>query len=158
LKADNALAHRLVILGKASYGSEPLLDQVRSFGLETEVVFTGYVQEEDMAAIYSLADLLAFPSLHEGFGIPILEAMACRVPIVTSRTSALPEIAGPAAVLVDPFSVSSIEEGIRRVLHDEELRSHLVHQGTERIREFDVGKAAVATVEAYGKAIALESS
>ena len=113
----------------------------------SQIIFTAYVDDEDMSAVYTLADVLAFPSLHEGFGIPLLEAMACGVPIVTSNISAMPEVAGDAAVLVDPYSVDAISS----VLNDESLRKKLVARGFERLKFFNAEDSASAFLEAFDK-------
>ena len=119
--------------------------------MEENVVFTGYVDDSDLPALYSMAKVFAYPSLHEGFGIPLLEAMACGAPVVTSDTSALPDVAGNAAVLVDPTSTESIARGLARILGDEASRSLLVESGYERVRSFDARSAAGVIVDLYKK-------
>ncbi|MDY7079456.1 MAG: glycosyltransferase family 1 protein [Chloroflexota bacterium] len=156
LRDQDVINHHLVILGKPSFGFESMLDQVKRSDLTFQVVFTGYVEDEDMPAVYTLADVLAFPSLHEGFGIPVLEAMACGVPVITSNVSALPEIAGDAAILVDPYDVESIAGGIALVLSDENVRRQLIEKGLERVKRFSAEKSAAAIVETYKKTLNLE--
>jgi glycosyltransferase involved in cell wall biosynthesis len=156
LCAQDVTTHSLIILGKPSFGFESMLDRAKRSGFASRIVLTGYVEDEDMPAVYTLADALVFPSLHEGFGVPLLEAMACGVPIVTSNVSALPEIAGDAAILVDPYNVESIAGGIVQVLSDEGVRQRLVEKGFERVNLFSVEKSAAATVETYKKALGSE--
>jgi len=123
-------SYHLVIVGDRGWLYEPIFDCVRRLGLEGEVLFPGFVADEDLPALYTLADLFAFPSLYEGFGLPVLEAMACGTPVVCSNASSLPEVAGEAALLVDPLDVEGWAEAMRRALEDEELRPR-VSSGTE---------------------------
>jgi glycosyltransferase involved in cell wall biosynthesis len=142
----------LVILGREDFGFQPILDFVRDTGLNEQILFTGFVAEEDLTAAYTLARVLAFPSLHEGFGIPVLEAMACEVPVLTSNTSALPEVAGDAAVLVDPWSVDSIAQGLTSLLNDEQLRTKLIARGLARVAHFSPERSAQQMLESYLRA------
>ncbi len=141
----------LVIAGKRDPAFRAYYDRVRKRGMEEGAVFTGYVDDSDLPALYSMASLLAYPSLHEGFGIPLLEAMACGTPVLTSDVSAMPDVAGNAAVLVDPTSVGSIAEGLARIICDDAFRAQLVESGYERARGFDAGRAAEAIVDLYKK-------
>jgi len=143
---------KLVIVGKPAWGTNVLFDTVKQNHLENELIFTGYLEEEDLCSVYRLASMLAFPSLHEGFGIPVIEAMACGTPVLTSNVSALPEVAGDAAILVDPYSVKSIANGILAILSDEKLRYRLIEKGFERIKVFNRKESAKAVVESYKKA------
>jgi len=152
LLSNKSFHHHLVILGKPSFGYEDLLKAVCEKGLYDRVVFTDYVQEEDMNAIYTLADLFVLPSLHEGFGVPILEAMACEVPVITSNVSAMPEAAGGAALLVDPYDSQNIADSIFRVLNDNDLSEELVRKGKERISELTSAKAAREVFNSYQEA------
>ncbi|MEM4301926.1 MAG: glycosyltransferase family 1 protein, partial [Candidatus Caldarchaeum sp.] len=101
-------AIRLVVVGKKGWLYEGFFRRLRELDLEERVHFTGYVPDEDLPALYSAADLFVFPSLYEGFGLPVLEAMACGVPVVCSNTSSLPEVAGDAALLVNPTDVQAL--------------------------------------------------
>jgi glycosyltransferase involved in cell wall biosynthesis len=104
--------------------------------LHQYVRFLGYLPEATLAVMYRLAGVFVFPSLYEGFGLPPLEAMASGTPVVTSNVSSLPEVAGDAAVLVDPYEPSAIADGIYRVLVDETLRRNLRSRGVARARQF----------------------
>jgi glycosyltransferase involved in cell wall biosynthesis len=140
---------RLVIVGKKGWLYEGFFRRLRELGLEGQVIFTGYVPDEDLPAIYSAADLFVFPSLYEGFGLPVLEAMACGVPVICSNTSSLPEVAGDAAFLVDPADVRALAGAMEQALTDEHLRSELMAKGLERARWFTWEKAAAKTLEVY---------
>ena len=141
----------LVVAGKRDPAFQGYYDRLRKLGLEQGVLFTGYVDDSDLPALYSMASIFAYPSLHEGFGIPLLEAMACGTPVVTSNVSALPDVAGNAAVLVDPSSVGSIASGIERIIGDDAYRARLVRAGYERVRDFNAASAAEAIVDLYKK-------
>jgi glycosyltransferase involved in cell wall biosynthesis len=123
-------------------------------GLKGQVVFTGYVPPEEMPALYNAADLFAFPSLYEGFGLPVLEAMACGVPVVTSNVSALPEVAGDAALLTDPRDATALCDALERILKDGSLRTELRRRGLERAATFSWEKAAQETIGVYADAVA----
>jgi glycosyltransferase involved in cell wall biosynthesis len=111
------------------------------------IVFTGYVSDERTTALMAGAELLAYPSLYEGFGFPVLEAMSAGIPVLTSDASSLPEVAGDAAVLVDPHDTDAIADGVRRLLEDEELRARLRAAGLERVRAFTWPETARRTAE-----------
>ena len=126
----------LVVVG-GKRGDYPDLEAtLRGLGLEGQVIFTGYLPEPDLSALYSGADLFVFPSLYEGFGLPVLEAMACGTPVVCSDVASLPEVAGDAALLVNPHDVDALAEAIRLALTDESLREELRRKGLERVKQF----------------------
>ena len=118
------------------------------------MIFPGYVQDADLPALFSGALAFVFPSLHEGFGIPVLEAGACGVPVITSNTSSLPEVAGDpsagsgeaAALLVDPLDVDAIAAAMHRLVTDEALRAELARRGFENIQRFSWEKCARETL------------
>lgn len=114
-----------------------------------DVIFTGYVSDEELVKLYKGADLFAFPSLYEGFGLPILEAMACGVPVLTSSSSSLKEIAGSAAFLVNPESVSEIAEGMNYIVDNENVRIFFIKRGFERVEHFQWTKVAKKVLEGY---------
>jgi glycosyltransferase involved in cell wall biosynthesis len=145
------MAHKLVIVGKQDWAAEQLVRRVKELSLEDAVVFTGYVEWDDVPIFYNAAELLAFPSICEGFGAPVLEAMACGVPVVTSYGSSLEEVAGEAAVLADPFSVTSIADAIEKVLADPVLRRSLRDRGLKRVADFSGARKAQQTVSIYHK-------
>jgi glycosyltransferase involved in cell wall biosynthesis len=123
-------------------------------GLSGKVHYLGFVPQEDLPGIYSLATVFAFPSLHEGFGLPLLEAMACGVPVVTSNRSAMPEVSGPAACLVDPDSVESIAEGLNSLLNSAAQRDWHVEQGFQHVHQFSWEQTAQETAVIYEQILA----
>ena len=132
----------LVIAGRKGWLYDEIFDRVKSLGLTDRVILTGYVAEADLPALLSGARLFAFPSLHEGFGFPVLEAMSCGVPVVCSNSSSLPEVAGDAALLIDPLDTTALAAALARLLADESLRVSLVARGYEQARRFSWERAA----------------
>ncbi len=138
----------LVLAGFKRWSFEQELQPIEELGLKDRVRYVGYVADEDLAALYSAAECLALPSWYEGFGIPIVEAMACGCPVVTSSgRHAAPEVAGGAALLVDPANPSAIADGLRRVLDDPVLRRDLVAKGLVRGPQFDWDTTGRLTAE-----------
>ena len=127
---------KLVLIGDEISKYAALRRAVHSHQLHKYVRFLGYLPEETLAVMYRLASVFVFPSLYEGFGLPPLEAMASGTPVVTSNVSSLPEVAGDAAVLVDPYDSASIADGIERVLGDDTLRRSLREKGLARAKQF----------------------
>jgi len=122
---------------------------VQQLGLDNHVVFTGQFREQDKAPLLSAATIFAFPSLYEGFGIPVLEAMACGTPVVTSNLSALPEVAGDAGLLVDPYDPDAICNAFAELLENQSRRDELSRRGLERARHFTWHEVAEQTVRVY---------
>jgi glycosyltransferase involved in cell wall biosynthesis len=127
---------KLVLIGDDISRYAALRRAVHRHQLHKYVRFLGYMPEETLAVMYRLASVFVFPSLYEGFGLPPLEAMASGTPVVTSNVSSLPEVAGNAALLVDPLDPEAIADGIQRVLTDERLRQQLHERGIARARQF----------------------
>lgn len=140
---------QLVIAGGAGWLSGPFHRQLQESGLRQYVWLPGYVDDDDLPALYSAATVFAFPSLYEGFGLPVLEAMACATPVVTSNLSSLPEVAGDAALLVDPLDLEALADAIRRAIEDGELRRRLICAGLERARQFTWSRAARQLLQVY---------
>jgi len=109
------------------------------------VIFPGYINDADLPAVYAGATLFVYPSLYEGFGLPVLEAMACGTPVVCSGATALPEVVGTAGILVDPYDPEAIADGIRRVLENDALQARLRQRGLELARKYTWERAAAAT-------------
>jgi glycosyltransferase involved in cell wall biosynthesis len=144
---------RLVITGGRPAVGGPLLQTVRRLALGPQVQFTGFVTEADLPALYNGADLVVFPSLYEGFGLPVLEAMACGTPVVTSNTSSLPEVAAGAALLVDPTGIDAIAAAMRQILEDHDLAAHLRARGLARAAEFSWERTARETIQVYERVL-----
>jgi glycosyltransferase involved in cell wall biosynthesis len=144
---------KLVSVGDLRWKYERDFREIKSLGLDSDIYFTGWVEQDDLPAIYCLADVFLFPSLYEGFGIPILEAMACGCPVVTSNTGACPEVAGNSAVFVDPKNINSIANGVLSVLKDDSLREKMVAQGFKEVRRFGWQKAARETLSLFHSVI-----
>jgi len=135
----------LVIAGKYGWGDKKL--KVKSEKLKVRIL--GFVEKEDLASLYSGAEAFVYPSLYEGFGLPILEAMACGCPVITSNIGSMRELAAGFSVLVDPQSTDSIAENILKLLKNNDLRQELKIKGLKRAGEFSWEKAALQTLEAY---------
>lgn len=153
LKKEAGLPHALKIVGQKAWLFGKIFETVRRHGLEQAVEFTGYVSQEELARLYRHAAVLAYPSLYEGFGLPVLEAMASGCPVVCSATTSLPEVAGPACRLADPRVPESIAAGLREVLASEEERQRLREAGLARAARFTWRACAEGTLEAYRKAL-----
>ena len=149
---DRGLDHlKLVMIGDDISKYASLRRAVHRHQLHKYVRFLGYVPEETLAAMYRLAGVFVFPSLYEGFGLPPLEAMVSGTPVVTSNVSSLPEVAGDAAVLVDPYDPEAIADGIHRVLTDDQLRRDLRRKGLARARQFSWEASVHRIREIYGE-------
>lgn len=121
---------------------DDIYQAVERFGVKDRVIFTGFTADDDLPALYAAATLLVMPSLYEGFGLPVAEAMACGVPVVCSQASSLPEVGGEAALYFDPRDVSAIADTMRRVLADDTLREQMRARGLAQVRQFSWIKAA----------------
>jgi len=154
VKAARGLPHQLVLAGPDWSGAEAVRLAARESACAADIVFTGFVRSEDLADPYRGADLLVFPSLYEGFGMPLLEAMACGTPVVCSATSSLPEVAGDAALLFDPADEAAIAEAIRRVAEGPDVARELSARGLARAGCFSWERAAVDTLAVLRRAAA----
>ncbi len=150
---ERGLDPSLVIVGKHAWLYQEMLEKIDALGLGDRIHFTGYVDREDLPALYSRAAAFAYLSLYEGFGIPVLEALACGTPVLASTDPALVEVAGGAAHHVDPLDVDAIEEGLATVLTDSELRNRLRTEGPHRAAYFTVERMAEAAIAGYQKAM-----
>ncbi len=145
--------HELAIVGNRWYRGSDVDAEVESLGIRGRVRFLGYVPRQDLPALYSGATVFVYPSLLEGFGLPVVEAMACGSPVITSDNSSLKELAGDAARLVDPLRVESIREALEDALEDASLRSTLSLRGLERARHYSWESTAALTLDAYREAL-----
>lgn len=149
LRREEKIGHKLVIVGQAAWMFNDILDILRRDGLSSEVILTGYVPTEDLPSFYSAAEVMVYPSLFEGFGLPVVEAMSCGTPVITSCGSSLEEIASDAALLIDPYSVSSIAGAIATLANDAALRKTLALAGIKRATAFSFRRMAEETREVY---------
>lgn len=146
----------LVIAGGRGWGYESVHEEIGRLGLEGRVTFTGFVDDADLPALYRMATVFVYPALYEGFGLPVLEAMACGVPVVASNVSSLPEVTGPdAALLVDPHDVESIAAALRRLLDEADLRQTLRQRGLARAAAFSWQRTAAQVWALYAELLGL---
>ena len=148
----------LVIVGGKGWLYQDIFATVEELGLQDRVVFAGFVDDADLPALYNLAEIFAFPSLYEGFGIPPLEAMACGIPVVTADNSSLPEVVGETGLLVDAQDIDGIAAAIDHVLADQDLRQRLIAQGRDRAQAFTWEKAAERLLDTYNLLCSQEGS
>ncbi|HLI29594.1 MAG TPA: glycosyltransferase family 1 protein [Terriglobia bacterium] len=146
--------YRLVIAGSDGHGAGDTHDYIRRAGLGGRVMAVGYVPAEELARLYQAADVLLFPSFEEGFGLPVLEAMAFGVPVVAARTSSLPEVGGDAAIYVNPHDERDIREQTLRAAEDESLREQMIQRGLERVKQFTWRRTAEETLRVYDEVLA----
>ncbi|MCX6817083.1 MAG: glycosyltransferase family 1 protein [Candidatus Beckwithbacteria bacterium] len=137
----------LVIVGKLGWMYEEILAAPKKYKVEKRVKFIGRVAEADLAAVYKMAQVFVYPSLMEGFGLPILEALALGIPVITSDRGALPEVAGEGALIINPEKTEEITQAIRLVLENDELRQGLIEKGLRQVKQFSWEKAARETLE-----------
>ncbi len=149
LKAEGREAPSLVLGGKLGWYYEGILERIKSEGVEDRVKLLGYVDENEKPALYSGALAFVFPSLYEGFGLPIAEAMACGTPVLTSDSTSLAEIAGEAAILCDPASEEDIADGMYRLITEQKTRERLSRDGRERVKRFDWDASAEELFKLY---------
>jgi glycosyltransferase involved in cell wall biosynthesis len=149
LQAEPQLQHDLVFVGKETWYSRELHRAVKRSALRDRVHFTGFVEDVDLVQFYGASDLFVFPSFYEGFGLPILEAMACGRAVACSSSSAMPEVANAAGILFDPGSKAEIARAMLDILRDPELRGRLERLGLQRAATFSWEKSAARTLQVY---------
>ena len=140
---------KFVIVGGKGWKYDNIMKLIESMG--TDIILTGYIDEEDKIPIYKLAQIFAFPSLYEGFGMPVLEAMAAGVPVITSNVSSLPEVAGDAAILVNPLNEDEIFEAYKKILSDKKLQLEMIEKGLEQAKKFEWKESAKVLEQIYEK-------
>ena len=145
-RANPTWPHQLVIAGKPGWGDD--LKQT-----DPDIRFTGYVADEELPALYAGAQVFAYPSLYEGFGLPIIEAMAAGAPVLTSNRASMPEVAGDAAVKIDPYQTISIRDGLELMMRDADLRDELTQRGKVWAERFTVEAQARGVLDAYDLAL-----
>jgi len=147
----------LAIAGMKGWMYDGLMEMVKDLDLQSRVIFTGFVPEEEKPFLIAAAKAFAYPSLYEGFGIPVLEALACGIPTVTSNVSSLLEVAGDAALTIDPYSVAELSSALEKLISDEPLRERLTREGLRQAAKFTWTKTAIMTREAYNDVLAPRS-
>jgi glycosyltransferase involved in cell wall biosynthesis len=150
---QTGLSHNLVLLGPKGWKTRQLRETIERSPLRSRILQPGYAYDEELSCWYTAADLLAYPSLDEGFGLPIVEAMALGTPVVTSDRSCMPEVVGDAAITVDPYDVVSISNGIVELLINDELRQELKRVGLERSSKFTWEDAAQRHVQLFERVL-----
>ncbi len=142
-------AWNLVMAGSRGWKDAKVFSTVKELGLADRVSFPGFIPQFDLPVVYSLASVFVYSSLYEGFGLPVLEAMACGVPVITSNISSMPEIVGGAGILVDPHNEVELAEAMQRVLTDRALHDKLARDGRERSKQFSWERTARETLAIY---------
>jgi glycosyltransferase involved in cell wall biosynthesis len=141
--------HKLVLAGSKGWGYEEVYAAVERSGVADRIILLGYVPDEDLPGLYTGADLFIYPSLYEGFGLPVLEAMACGTPVAVSRTSSLPEVAGDAGIFFDPLNVIEMAEAMSKVLLNSQFCNELQQKGLRRAQQFTWQRTAFQTLSIY---------
>ena len=152
LKSGSSLPHQLVLAGSKWSRAEEVFEVADQSPFKNDIFFTGFVPGTDLPPLFRGADLFVFPSLFEGFGMPILEAMACGTPTVCSNISSMPEVAGDAALLFDPYDENSISDAMFKMLSEKELSEQLVKKGLARSRLFSWENTAMKTLDVISRA------
>ncbi len=153
-RQEGRIPHRLIIGGSKGWLYHQIFATVQELGLTEQVHFPGFIAEEDLPVLYSGADFFAYPSLYEGFGLPIVEALACGTPVLAGDNSCLPEAGGPGALYVDAEQVESIAEGLLRLAQDASLRGQLREAGLAHAAHFTWQRSARQLLQAYERALA----
>jgi glycosyltransferase involved in cell wall biosynthesis len=148
-KRSDQIPHKLVIVGQNWYQAHQIYDSVKEMNIEADIVFTGYIPKEDLRGLYAAANAFVYPSLYEGFGLPIVEAMACGTPVITSNIPVLTEVAADAAYFVDPKDTDSICAALLTVLSSTELQHQLSEKGLARAQHFSWRECAYQTLKTY---------
>jgi glycosyltransferase involved in cell wall biosynthesis len=153
LSEDIKNKYKLVIGGSKNWTYRQLVKLVDRLGLVNNVIFTGFIFNDDLIYLYNAASLFVFPSFKEGFGLPPLEAMACGVPVIASNVTSLPEVIGDAGILVNPYNIQELAKAISVVLTQEYLRRSLIEKGLERANRFSIEKMGSRILEIFEKLI-----
>jgi len=144
---------KLVIVGKIGWGTGPFFEQIKKYHLEKEIILPGYVDDEDLPAIFKMATVFVFPSLYEGFGLPVLDGLKLNCPVIASNSSSLPEIVGNAGILADPKNEKEWIEAIGAMLTNNSLRKKYMKLGLKRAKKFSWDKCAKRTLEVYNETL-----
>ncbi|MBE9116455.1 glycosyltransferase family 4 protein [Lusitaniella coriacea LEGE 07157] len=149
LKKDRPIKHHLILIGQKGWDEKLIFTEIERSPYRDCIHHLDYLSDELVALFYSQAEVFVYPSFYEGFGLPVLEAMTLGAPVITSNTSSLPEVAGDAALLINPHNPIELADAIFRVIQDSHLRQMLIQKGKERAKSFSWEKTAKATLNAY---------
>lgn len=140
---------KLVLIGRPGYKFEEIEKKIKEYDLSKDIIMPGWVSSAELPYLLNAAEVFVFPSFYEGFGIPILEAMACGTPVISSNITSIPEVAGRAALLVNPNNNEELIQGIKKLLEDKDLRQNFIDKGLERVKEFSWRKCAESTLQVF---------
>ena len=143
----------LIIIGGKGWKNNNFIKLIKSHPLKKYIHFTGYIFRDELQYYYKKALCLLFPSIYEGFGFPVLEAMSCGTPVITSNVSSMPEISGNAAITVNPGDVNALAESMMKLLNDKNLREKLITKGFERVLQFSWKRCAERTIKVFEKVL-----
>ncbi len=146
---DAGLDFNLLIAGGKGWLDAPIYDTINALNMGEKVHFLGFVDDDDLPSLYTHARCLAFPSLYEGFGLPILESMACGTPVLTSNISSLPEVAGDVAITLDPYDVNAISQGLKRLILNSPERDQRIVNGLNHVKQFTWRRSAEQLLAIY---------
>jgi len=149
IKKEKSIPHKLVIVGKEDFATRKIIQSIKTADSTTDVILTGYVEEQDLPSLYNEADVFIYPSLFEGVGLPVLEAMSCGVPVIASDSSSLTEIVGDAGLLVNPLDPEEMRNALFRIISDQDLRKKYIARGTARTEKFSWSSTARQTLNIY---------
>ena len=144
---------KLVIAGGKGWHTDAIFGEVNRLGIQADVTFLGFVDQEDLSALYSLASVFVYPSLYEGFGFPPLEEMACGTPVITSTRSSLPEVVGDAAIMTEPTDYRTMSDEISKVLTNRKVQTELIRRGLRQAKRFNWRLAAQRTLKIFESAL-----
>ena len=148
---DLKVPHTLLLAGAIKDEGKKLVEFSKTLNSAENIIFTGFIEDELLPTLYNGAEAFVYPSLYEGFGLPPLEAMSCKTPVITSNITSIPEVTGDSCLLVNPLSKNELEEALINLLNDDDLKSELSEKGYERSLKFSWKNTAIKTLEAYKK-------
>lgn len=148
-QAQAPKSYQLLLVGLSPMVQAEYGELARKLGIENALVMTDFIPEADLVALYNVADMFLYPSLYEGFGLPVLEAMACGAPVISANRTAIPELAGDAALLIDPLDTAMLTNAMRQLAEDEPFRQTLITRGLAQSKKFSWANAARATLALY---------
>ena len=143
------IEQKLLLAGGKKERVEELRIYAEQFNVAGDIIFIQNIDFEDLPTLYQICDVFVFPSLYEGFGLPLVEAMASRVPVVTSNVSSMPEVVGNAGITIEPKDADSLAEAIEKVISDSKLRENMIKMGIKQIEKFNWRDTAKKTLEVY---------